>query len=169
MNNDYYKINTEKSKTKTLVFKEKDDNLNSVIDYLNSGTNLKVVTNGKKISLSKSIPKSSVPLKTPIFQDHPELDTKPKKIIPKSPFGIGSTVVITVGLILLILSGASLSSVIFLISVALITCIKYSIDLVSCALNKDISIKRFFKRFIAFLLVIGIVAITLISAFMGMR
>ena len=103
LNDDYYKINTEKSNTKTIVFKEKDDDLYSVIDYLNSNKNLDTSSNGKKISLSKS-----------------------KKIILK---------------------------------------LSYSIDLISYILT----IRRFLKRFIAFLLVIGIIAITLISAFVGVR
>lgn len=72
LDNDYYRINTEKSKTKTLVFEEIDNN-KSVIEYINSANSLTVKPHDKKVCLTKVENISKVELEPIHYEDafHP--------------------------------------------------------------------------------------------------
>lgn len=84
LDNDYYKINTEKSKTKTIIFKEKD---NKSVEYLNSKSNNYVIINnyyGDIKLLNKDIVSNNVQsvestLKTGKHKQNPICLTKPIK------------------------------------------------------------------------------------------
>jgi hypothetical protein len=58
-----YRVNTEESQLETIVFKEKDDELNPVEDYLNSEEVLKVRPHGERVSLKRVQPKKTSTLK----------------------------------------------------------------------------------------------------------
>jgi len=104
MNDEYYKIDNKESKTKTIVFKEKDSNI-SIMETLEHTHNFNLVPTDKKISLIKPLPMNNK-------------HSRPKKII---------------------------------------TLLHFNLDVIVLTI----------KRVISFLLIVGIIMVTLISAFIG--
>lgn len=111
-----YRVNTEDSQVETIVFKESEDVLNPVEDYLNSEEVLKVRPHGERVSL-KRVP--------------------PKKVSTLKPLGERiKTKVVSLR--------SSMPSILY-------------------------SLKRLLMRVLCVLMVVGMLLITLISAFAGVR